>query len=255
MRLTSIVAFIVLAMAVWAAPACAENLKPAEKLPAPTPSFPTPQMQLKAFDIFIRTSTAEAFPKERPDVKFKILVSEDLNADSYLDFIVLNTTPGLCGSGGCSMNVYLANPNGGFSTVLDLFGYTNPRISSHKTNGFKDIAAVAFSVNELPVWSVHQWSGKEYRLSYDRFCGRAALEYCVESGPSTIIERFPVGGYKLKAGARMVDGPGGRLLKTRLDPASSVLGKVRGSNWYLVQIWMDTAGFVGGKYVAKSATR
>lgn len=235
-------------------------LKPADKLSAPIPSFPTLQMQVKAFDNFIRTSTAaeiaKGFPDERPDVKFDVLISEDINADSYLDFVVLHTSRYFCGSGGCSMNVYVANPKGEFSAVLDLFGYTSPRISSHKTNGFKDIAAVRFSVKEMPVWSIHQWNGKEYKLAYDKFCGRVALEYCTDDAPAVMIERVPDNtGYTLKAGARSYEEPGGRAFKDTLDPTSSVVGKVRGTDWYLVQIWKDTAGFVSGKYIARSTIR
>jgi hypothetical protein len=235
-------------------------LKPADMPVATAAAFPGLPAQVAAFETFFRTSITGEMAKfgEKGDVKFKILISEDLNDDSYLDFVVLNTSSYFCGSGGCSTEVYLAGANGSYSSVLDLFGSTSPRVSSHKTAGFKDIAAVKYTVHEQPVWSIHQWNGKEYALAYDQFCGQVAFEYCTEDDSSIIIDRIPdsdADRYTAKPGASLFDAPGGHGLKDKLGPSLTVVGKVRGNDWYLVQLWKSRAAFVSAKYIVRSAGR
>ncbi len=220
-------------------------------------TFPSLAVQVAAFEKFFRASLAEEMKKGRSGdkIEFKVLVRDDLNDDSYLDFIVLNTSSGSCGSGGCGTEVYLADRKGGYSSVLDLFGYTTPHVSAHKTAGFKDVLAVKFTVDNQPVWAIHQWKGNEYEFAFSQFCGRVALEYCTEDS-GTFIDPIPDDlEYSTKPGAKLFDSPGGRALNEKLFAPPEIVGKVRGQDWYLARIWKDRAGFISGNYVSKSKAR
>ena len=219
-----------------------------------------PQAQVAAFKQFLQASIKRDVAESKLDVPddriaFQILVGEDLNGDSMLDFIVLNTTPGFCGSGGCGMDAYIAAGDGKYRDAGSFFGYTNPRALTHRTDGFRDIGAVRYTVGSQQLWSIYRWQGKAYALAFHEFCGPVALEYC--PAPDAVID--PVSDDErlddtLRPGARYYAAPDLKAAAIEKPlTVDGVVGKVRGKDWYLVEIWKGTAAFVQATDVIKAA--
>lgn len=217
-----------------------------------------PQVQIASFKAFmaryvketLRDSATEADLK--PDA-YEILVMDDLNEDSNLDFIVLHNSIGFCGSGGCSMEVFLSTGNGQYKEVADLFGHSSPRVRPTKTNGMKDVVAHYYAVGGVPVWSVYRWNGKQYDRANYRFCGGVHLEYC-DAADAQIIEPVPDGRLQVNDHAPMYVAPALTASKAEDEgnASSTIIGKVRGKDWYLVEIWKGTAAFVSASSVSRS---
>jgi hypothetical protein len=210
-----------------------------------------PQAQIQAFDRYLRTEIQKDAGIPDAEIDFDILIAEDLNGDSLLDFIVLKKNAYYCGSGGCSMDVYLAKPDNTYEEVLSLFSHTNPRTTTSSTAGFKDIVAVRFTVAGHPVWSLHQWDGGQYQLNHHAFCANVALEYC-DKDSRMIIDPISVEDsekFKVRPGSMLFSATPGTALQTKTKGGDDVEGKVRGKDWYLVQIWKGEAGFLQGAFI------
>jgi hypothetical protein len=215
----------------------------------------TPQAQIAAFETYLRASLKESIDHATDDdINYRILSSEDLNGDSRLDFIVLNQSKGFCGSGGCDTSVYFANADGTYTQFEGLFGNVDVHPLQEKTNNVRDIAGVEYAIDGKSLWSIYQWQDKDYVLAFYKFCGGVALEYCSE--PDAIIDPIPFADsdkYQSRKGSRYYPAPGGVPPLGSLPAAfmSSVFGKMRDKDWYLVEIGKEQAAFIEGRNVVK----
>lgn len=182
----------------------------------------------------------------------EILVKDDLNNDGLIDFIVFDKRQGFCGSGGCTMYVYVRSENNDYLNVLELLGHTTPRVEPRKIGKYNTISTLYYRSGDLPIWSIFKWEAKRYRASHYKFCGTVALEYCNDDSEDTVfISTDAVEGSDKEAMAAPIFAePNSQSKRLDIRPPVDVLGKVRNSDWYLVEIdWKGEAGFVEGRYV------
>lgn len=212
--------------------AAAERLRPAE--------------QIKAFEDHMTVAG------------MRIVMAEDINGDSLIDFVIVNHSTWLCGTGGCAAQVYLTEkPGAAYSQVLDLFGQTDPKLAPTRTSGFHDIIATQYEIEGTTVRSVNTWdkTQSKYRLSHYIICGHN-LEYCLSplTSPAPIID--PIGyqasqEFKVKSDEYFLyPDPGAR--RTNEPAGGHVVGKLRNADWYLVWAHRRGAAFTPASNVARA---
>lgn len=181
---------------------------------------------------------------------FTISRTEDLDNDGLLDYFVDNKSPGFCGSGGCATEVYVTDSLGEYREVLSGIGESTPRTRTTPT-GQKEIVTTEMSVSREPIYSVHSLTGKKYESTRYEFCDGVFFEQCTP----TFIDPLPPGRqFKVSSNA---------VIRERPDPASrpitvgagdmdnnfsaaqaTVNGMLPDHQWYLVDQWKGSAGFV-----------
>lgn len=210
--------------------------------------------QVQRFQKYLKTS-GEVLGYINDGQGWELLIVDDINDDEQLDFVVLNKELNYCGSGGCAMGVYVEVGAGAYELVLDLFGQSTPHILNAKSQGYKDIAAINYSSGKLPIWSIYKWKDTKYVLSHYKFCGDLYFEYCdIDSGYDDVVAINLVNSEETSAKStkpvQFYAGPDLQYEVLHTGPLGEVLGKVKNSDWYLVEIhWKGAAGFVEGKNI------
>lgn len=209
-----------------------------------------PQRQVAAFRQYLEAETLDGVEDlDRDDLQLEIVRTDDLNADSRVDFFVFNRTSGFCGSGGCGMDVYLTEGRGRYRVVLNLFGSSTPRTRDAKSGRHKEIVASHYLIDSEPLYTVYRWSGAEYGLSHYDYCDGVFIEYCepirISPVEPAVADRLTVG-----EGAPFLRKPADDAPTIEHDAtAQRVLGTAPGGEWYLVEAWKGYSGFVHRRYV------
>lgn len=205
-----------------------------------------PQNQIAAFQNYMKRSLREISPELKDEeIVISIIRTDNLNNDGLLDFFAFDKSRGSCGSGGCSLDVYVSKGNGEYENVLDLFGHSSPTLSGKTTQGFKDIAATFYMADgKEPIHSIFQWDGTKYQLEHYEFCDGIWREYC---SPIIItpVEKMSIEASNIRSNASVYVSPKDGASKVSSDTGeTSLVGKVEGKDWFLVQLWKSVSGFV-----------
>lgn len=220
-----------------------------------------PQAQIAKFRAYLASLHGGEGAAADDIAGIEIVLMHDVNADSHLDFVTLGRTSWFCGSGGCAMDLYLANGDGSYRSVLDLFAHAMPRVMSAQTQGLHDVWASRYAVERQPVWSVYRWNGSDYALSHYRYCEKSPLEHCSsadaeDAGEVEVVEPMAedaAAKMRVRAGAPRFRAPDAKAARVvDRNPDNTVLGKVAGKNWYLVEIWKGDSAFVSGAHVSRA---
>lgn len=218
-----------------------------------------PKAQVEAFAGYLESAEQiddrENEQEERK--QWQIVLADDLNGDSKLDFIV--TMPGgmRCGTGGCPVFVFVTEHIGSYEMVVNLHGHSMPSIQASITEGFKDILANYYFIGNNPLWSKYVWDGSTYKLQEHTYCLITMPGGC----SSVRIEPFENDyGHTISEDAIFVTEPGDDVPQLR-GRARGVIGKIKdydlpiskeimARDWYLAHMvnW-EAAAFVEGKYV------
>ena len=89
-------------------------------------------------------------------------VSIDLNADGKPDFLIEQSDPEVCGSGGCALLIYVSSPYGYRSAYSGPNFYSECSASKTVTNGFRDLVFNTSSGRESFLHLL-KYDGREYR--------------------------------------------------------------------------------------------
>jgi hypothetical protein len=185
------------------------------------------------------------------EVKLNVTRVDDLDDDGLMEFFVVNETTEFCGSGGCTFTVYKTASPGKYVQVLDLLGTSTARVRPVQ-NGSKEIIVTDLSVSREPLYSVYTLQDGKFELKHHEFCDGLIFEACDEPTVITPIprERAPVVDQRAiplerpKANARTV-----RIgaVDTEFEQGTyplEAMGPVAGGEWYLVEVWKGSCGFV-----------
>lgn len=185
------------------------------------------------------------------DISINVLRSEDLNGDGLLDFFIQNSTPAFCGSGGCGFDVYVAESLGeSYTRVLSLLGANVPQTIDEPGAEYKPVLMDEYSVDGAPIRSVYRWDGATYSLSAYTFnCSGLVTELCgLTSITVTPIDKATPVVLPEDAPIHVAPDSGAQTIwrsTAAFDSTSmTVLGRVDGTTWYLVDSWKSYAGFV-----------
>jgi hypothetical protein len=89
--------------------------------------------------------------------------STDLNEDGQSDYVIEHEDPDFCGSGGCSVLIYVSNPSG-FRCVYSGGAFFSECVSlPFKTNGLHDLVFKNTLVTGDAFFSVFWFDGKTYQ--------------------------------------------------------------------------------------------
>lgn len=93
------------------------------------------------------------------------MASTDLNGDGTAEVVVYEDLPGMCGTGGCEIDVYKKNGTT-YELILSALGYEYIGVASSQTNGFTDLnlshhGETGFMTNVVK----YTWSGNAYNAS------------------------------------------------------------------------------------------
>jgi hypothetical protein len=106
--------------------------------------------------------------------------SIDLNGDGVGEVVVYDDMPGLCGSGGCTIDVY-KKKGSGWENILTTLGYEGVAVSNTKALGFSNLLftvrgeSASETTIQQYVWggaaygpdkAVGVWDGSAYRASF-----------------------------------------------------------------------------------------
>lgn len=215
-----------------------------------------PYQQTDAFHRFITAEVRALALKEDPgfrveDLDIEILRTDDLNGDNLLDFIVINRTPGFCGSGGCITAVYLAEELGRYREVLGMLCSSTPRTRASRTGWFAEILASDLFIDGEMVYSVYRWTGREYKLSHYEFCSGVLPEYCtdpvvIDPLDSDAAERLAI---LSDASLRAFPAEDAPCIRPLNEPdfvmeTAGIRGVLADGSWYLVSVWKGRSAFV-----------
>lgn len=184
------------------------------------------------------------------ELDFTIARNDDLDDDGWTDYIVDNETPGYCGSGGCGTEVYMTRAPGDYHQVLFLLGNSTPRVRASST-GPDQIISTDLTVSREPLYSVHSFVGDRYRRTSYEFCDGVLFERCspvviapvphsdsLKVAPGTVLRERP------DLASRPVT-VGAKGTQNDFSPAdATVEGVLPDRQWYLVDQWKGTGGFV-----------
>ena len=184
------------------------------------------------------------------DLKFNVVRVDDLDNDGLLDYFVINETPTFCGSGGCTLEVYLTKSPGDYTMALGLLGSSTPRVRT-AADGTKEIATTDFFVSREPLYSIYSIQNEQFQLRHYEFCDGVIFEMCqrlvIDPVPPENASRVANGTVhreRPSADARQVTiGAGNSGSESSWDD-SVVMGAVPGGEWYLAQVWKGSCGFV-----------
>jgi hypothetical protein len=109
------------------------------------------------------------------DLKFNVVRVDDLDNDGLLDYFVINETPTFCGSGGCTLEVYLTKSPGDYTMALGLLGSSTPRVRT-AADGTKEIATTDFFVSREPLYSIYSIQNEQFQLRHYEFCDGVIFE-------------------------------------------------------------------------------
>ncbi|WIX92473.1 toll/interleukin-1 receptor domain-containing protein [Amycolatopsis sp. DG1A-15b] len=200
----------------------------------------------------VAKSKDTADPLSETTVDYQILRTEDLNGDGLLDFFVLEKN--MCGSGGCITDVFLTKKIGSYVEVWESLGSSTPR-TRKLADGSLDIVSSEELVSGQQIYSVYKLRGEKYVLKQYEFCDGIIYEMCdkpvtIEAlprkngltiAPGIVVHERPEAGSRpasIGAGASSVADGSQDMYSAR------VLGVLPGKQWYLVDIWKGSAGFV-----------
>lgn len=185
------------------------------------------------------------------EVKLNITRVDDLDNDGLMEFFVVNETMEFCGSGGCMFAVYRTVSPGEYVRVLELLGTSTARVRPVQ-DGSKEIIVTDLSVSREPLYSVYTLRGGKFELEHHEFGDGLIFEACHE--PTVItpvasenvpaVDQYAVPVERPAADARVVRiGAAGTKLEDGAHPLE-VRGTVEGGDWYLVEVWKGSCGFV-----------
>jgi hypothetical protein len=197
-------------------------------------------------------------PAQAAREMYKIVLADDLNGDSLLDFVLWRAKG--CGSGGCTATVYMTEAVGRYQGVLETLGAGSFRKSLDLTNGIRDLLVVEYTVDQKNVDSIFKWDGDKYEIDRYQFCDVGMIEVC-DDYPDFIIDPIAEEAahkMRLKRGGKTAffAKPGDRpepLKKRKISsfPEGMVIGKVRDKDWYLVLDRKGECAFVRGADIDK----
>ncbi|MCS7480431.1 toll/interleukin-1 receptor domain-containing protein [Umezawaea endophytica] len=202
---------------------------------------------------FIEWMTQDVKSVDLPisEVKLNVTRVDDLDDDGLMEFFVVNETPEFCGSGGCAFAVYRTASPGVYVRVLELLGTSTARVRPVQ-NGLKEIIVSELAVSREPLYTVYTLQNGKFELKQHEFCDGLVFEVCDEPAVITPVpqDRAPVVDQRAvplerpKANARTV-----RIgaVDTEYEPGShplEAMGPVAGGEWYLVEVWKGSCGFV-----------
>lgn len=177
--------------------------------------------------------------------------AEDLNGDGLLDFFARDSEPGVCGSAGCPMGLYMTRSLGdSYESVLSLYGLGGvPQTREEEGHEFKAVLGEDFVVDGAPIYSVYRWDGEAYALSeYEFHCAGTATEFCGPSGNRILpADEHAVAisaGVPLRVAPHAEAQPIWQSLSEYDPDEMRIVGHVEGTTWYLVQSWKTFCGFV-----------
>lgn len=216
----------------------------------------SPERQQAVFREWLTESVLETVRKGgvspgAEGVKINIVRTDDLNDDGLIDYFVINETPSFCGSGGCTLDVYLTTSPGKYVVAMSQLGSSTPRVRPGR-DGRKEIITTDYFVSREPIYSVYVLQGNDYKLGHLEFCDGVIYEAC----EPTIITPLPPDNKlgvrprtkalaRPNAGAREVTVGAGEGSEITLDDlAGGTLGVLKKDTWYLVEIWKRYCGFV-----------
>lgn len=143
----------------------------------------SPQSQQANFQTFYEDYIKSVIDNQ--DVSFtkdnyKILLSDNLNNDGRLDYLVYNQHHFFCGSSGCSMEAYESSGNT-YKAIGTIAFSSNIRALSERIEGYKTIVVQKWN-NQMrePLYHRYTYKNGEYRLNEYLYCGRLFFEYCDE---------------------------------------------------------------------------
>ncbi|MEV0730468.1 hypothetical protein [Polymorphospora sp. NPDC050346] len=250
--------------------------------PAPEPSAslsptsPSPTMsaeeqlsqaqQQKAFEEWYTArylNAARSWGGELDDLDFQVLVIDDLNDDTLIDFVVVDRTPGYCGSGGCWTTTYLTRSLGNYDDVA-MFGSADAMPGAMVAtrpgrDGFKEIIATEQFVSHEPLYSVYVMGREGYTHSHWEYCGGNAFEMCepveiaplqpghgLEVAPGTVVRERP------DHGAQSITvGSGEGVPYSGVEHPHPPVGVLLDGEWYLLDVWKGFSGFVPASAVTR----
>lgn len=101
-------------------------------------------------------------PREGSERAFQRL---DLNGDGRCDYLLRESDPRYCGTGGCPYGVYIAVEDG-FRPLGDLFGWGFKPLEPH--GGYLQLESGDYSGGEL-IRTLNRFNGREYDWVYSDF--------------------------------------------------------------------------------------
>lgn len=221
----------------------------------------SPERQRLAFETFLRGELTSKTQNGVPDlakagVHYEILRGDDLNHDGLLDYVVYDNSPASCGSGGCSLLVYLTTEPGRYVQALELLGGSSPRLRNRQGES-DEIVMTDFYASREPLYTVYELAGDTYKMSHFEFCDGTAFESC----DPAVFE--PTGGPSnpsVVPGAKIYERPSSRSRPATIGAGDSqtaesgwpptVIGEGPDGSWFLVQIWKGSVGFVPASAIA-----
>ncbi len=209
-----------------------------------------PDRQQEAFRQWLTSEIVEDETPE-PSVKLSILLAEDLDRNGWLDFAVVNSTSGYCGSGGCGFDVYLTRSPGDYSSVLSLLGGSTPRSRAQPPDPYLQFVVTDLTVGSEPLYTVYRLIDGKYRLAQYEFCDGVFYEYCADPAvivplPKRLAVR-PNATYRVapREDASEVTGVEG----PQAGSPGGAVAEVAGGQWFLAEIWKGRSAFVARRDV------
>ncbi|HEX7301471.1 hypothetical protein [Lentzea sp.] len=202
---------------------------------------------------FLEWMTKEVKSVDLPvsEVKLNITRVDDLDNDGLMEFFVVNETAEFCGSGGCTSSVYRTVSPGQYEAVLELLGTSTARVRPAE-DGTKEIIFSDLSVSREPLYSIYALRDGRFELKHYEFCDGFVFEACTEPAVITPVprERPP----SVDESAVPLERPAADARKVRIGAAGTSLeagdhdltvrGSLAGGEWYLVEVWKKSCGFV-----------
>jgi hypothetical protein len=151
--------------------------------------------------------------------------------------------------------VYVTRSPGEYTLALSLLGSSTPR-ARDRPNGTKEIVATDYQVSREPLYSVYRLAGQQYALAQYEFCDGLIFEMC----QPTVIAPLPSGGgLSLAAGAVIRERPDVSARPVTIGAGESgvtptspeVIGVLANGQWYLVDAWKKSAGFVPAQDIVR----
>ncbi|WP_425434446.1 toll/interleukin-1 receptor domain-containing protein [Lentzea fradiae] len=210
----------------------------------------SPEQQRAQFVEWMTNNTnAVGLPVD--EVKLNITRVDDLDNDGLMEFFVVNETEGYCGSGGCVALVYRTVSPGDYEVVLELLGASTSRVRQ-AADGSKEVIFSDLSVSREPLYSVYTLRGGKFQLKHHEFCDGLNFEVCTQPMVITPIpwERAP----SVEKGTPPLERPSADARVVRIGAGGSTFeggdydleakGMAQGGEWYLVEVWKGSCGFV-----------
>ncbi|WP_160169780.1 toll/interleukin-1 receptor domain-containing protein [Amycolatopsis rifamycinica] len=217
----------------------------------------SPEQQQVAFEQWITTELRK-LPGMSPSdgAGYRILRTDDLNEDGLIDYFISNDL--YCGSGGCPMEVYVTNSPGSYAMVLDVQGSSAPRVRRAQGGG-KEIIASDLFISGEPLYSIYKLRDRNYVLDHYEFCEGVILEQCnpliispVLPGDNLAVTPSAVFRERPSRGARsIIIGAGDKPSEGHDVGVSRVQGVLANGEWYLVNVWKGSCGFVSASEIVQ----